>query len=176
MKLASERLTVDRWPSGERITAETNVVIDSGTNHITCDRAVYAYTVQNGVTNGTLTTTGHVMITGDPDASKGAAGSADPRLEKKVVYSTKQASVQDIVRSLAELVGLKYNWQKSFDQTDPLCRKWVWNVTIDGKTCQQALEQILKPVGLRYQVEDGVLVLSRQDEGSGPDAEQHSGK
>ena len=90
---------------------------------------------------------------------------SDPRLERKVEYSTKQASVQDIVRSLAEQVGLKYNWQKSFDQTDPLCRQWVRNVTIDGKTCQQALEQILKPVGLRYQVEDGVLVLSRQDEG-----------
>jgi beta-lactamase regulating signal transducer with metallopeptidase domain/TolA-binding protein len=91
--------------------------------------------------------------------------SADPRLEKKVEYSTKQASVQDIVQSLAEQVGLRYDWQKSFDQTHPLCLQWVWNVTIDGKTCQEALEQILKPVGLRYQVENGVLVLSRQGEG-----------
>ena len=30
------------------------------------------------------------------------------------------------------------------------------------------MEQILKPVGLRYQVEEGVLVLSRQDEGTQP--------
>jgi serine/threonine protein kinase len=87
------------------------------------------------------------------------------RLQTKVKYAAKQASVQDIVQNLAEQAGLKYDWQKSFDQTDPLCRQWVRNVSIEGETCQQALNQILNPVGLRYQVENGVLVLSRQDEG-----------
>ncbi|MGB7768833.1 MAG: protein kinase [Verrucomicrobiia bacterium] len=87
-------------------------------------------------------------------------------LQSKVKYAAKQASVQDIVQNLAEQAGLKYDWQKSFAQTDPLCRQWVRNVIIDGKTCQQALDQILKPVGLRYQVENDVLVLSRQDEGT----------
>ena len=86
----------------------------------------------------------------------------DARLRSKVKYTSKQASVQDIVQSLAEQVGLRYDWQKSFDQTDPLCRQWVFNVAIEGKTCDEALEQVLKPVGLRYQVEKGVLVLSRQ--------------
>ncbi|HTY88197.1 MAG TPA: protein kinase [Candidatus Acidoferrum sp.] len=95
-----------------------------------------------------------------------AAGGADVRLESEVKYAAQQASVQDIVQNLAEQVGLEYDWQKSFAQTDPLCRQWVRNVTIEGKTCRQALEQILKPVGLRYQVENGVLVLSRQDEGT----------
>ena len=38
----------------------------------------------------------------------------------------------------------------------------MFNVAIEGKTCDEALEQVLKPVGLRYQVEKGVLVLSRQ--------------
>jgi TolA-binding protein len=96
---------------------------------------------------------------------KTAAISADPRLETKVNYSTKQASVQDIVENLAQQADLRYNWQKSHDQTDPLCRQWVRDVTIEGETCQQALEQILKPAGLRYQLENGVLVLSRQDKG-----------
>jgi tetratricopeptide (TPR) repeat protein len=86
----------------------------------------------------------------------------DTRLRSKVKYTSKQASVQDIVQSLAEQVGLKYDWQKSFDQTEPLCQRWVFNVAIEGKTCDEALEQVLKPVGLRYQVEKGVLVLSRQ--------------
>jgi serine/threonine protein kinase/C-terminal processing protease CtpA/Prc len=95
-------------------------------------------------------------------------GPADPRLGKKVKYASEQASVQDIVQSLAEQVGLRYDWQKSFTQTDPLCRNWVRNVAIEDKTCAQALEQILKPFGLRYQVEEGVLVLSRQDEGTQP--------
>src|SRR5208283_444152 len=52
----------------------------------------------------------------------------DTRLRSKVKYTSKQASVQDIVQSLAGQVGLRYDWQKSFDQTDPLCRRWVFNV------------------------------------------------
>jgi hypothetical protein len=87
---------------------------------------------------------------------------ADVRLNNPVEYSTAEASVQDIVQNLAEQAGLKYDRQKSLAQTDPICRRWVQNVTIHGKTCQQALEQILKPVGLRCQVENGILVLSRQ--------------
>jgi hypothetical protein len=96
------------------------------------------------------------------------AGPADTRLGSKVKYTSEQASVQEIVQSLAEQVGLRYDWQKSFAQTDPLCRQWVRNVAIEGKTCNEALEQVLKPVGLRYQVEDGVLVLSRQAKGTHP--------
>ena len=96
------------------------------------------------------------------------AGPADPRLGSKVKFTSEQASVQDIVQSLAEQVGLRYDRQKSFAQTDPLCRNWVRNVAIEGKTCNEALEQVLKPVGLRYQVEEGVLVLSRQGEGTQP--------
>ncbi len=90
------------------------------------------------------------------------AGPADTRLGSKVKYTSEQASVQDIVQSLAEQVGLRYDRQKSFAQTDQLCRNWVRNVAIEDKTCAQALEQILKPFGLGYQVEEGVLVLSRQ--------------
>ncbi len=90
------------------------------------------------------------------------AGPADPRLGSKVKFTSEQASVQDIVQSLAEQVGLGYDWQKSSTQTDGLCRNWVRNVAIEDKTCAQALEQILKPFGLGYQVEEGVLVLSRQ--------------
>ena len=96
------------------------------------------------------------------------AGPADTRLGSKVKYTSEQASVQDIVQSLAEQVGLRYDRQKSFTQTDPLCRNWVRNVAIEDKTCAQALEQILKPFGLRYQVEEGVLVLSRQAKGVPP--------
>ena len=96
------------------------------------------------------------------------AGPADTRLGSKVKYTSEQASMQDIVQSLAEQVGLRYDWQKSSTQTDLLCRQWVRNVAIEGKTCNEALEQVLKPFGLRYQLEAGVLVLSRQDEGTQP--------
>lgn len=66
MKLTCERLTADLPDSGGRMTnivAETNVVIDftddkGQTNHVTGEKAVYAYDVQNGVTNETVTLTG----------------------------------------------------------------------------------------------------------------------
>jgi carboxyl-terminal processing protease len=93
--------------------------------------------------------------------SQPAAGLADERLKSTVKYASAQASVQDIVQSLAEQAGLSYDRQKSFAQTDPLCRRWVRNVAIEGMTCHEALDQILKPVGLRYQVENGTIVLSR---------------
>jgi len=67
MKLSCAQLTTDLPESGghpSRIVAETNVVIDSTdnkgqTNHVTGDKAVYIYSVQNGVTNETVTLTGN---------------------------------------------------------------------------------------------------------------------
>jgi hypothetical protein len=90
-----------------------------------------------------------------------AAGFADERLNTLVKYASAKASVQDVVQSLAEQAGLKYEWQKSFTQTKPLCNSWVHSVAIEGKTCHEALEQVLKPVGLHYEVENGTMVLSR---------------
>ena len=86
---------------------------------------------------------------------------AQRRLGKEVSYAAAQASVQDIVQNLAAQVGLGYDRPKSFYLTDPLCRRWVTNVAISGKSCREALDQILKPVRLRYQLEKGAIVLSR---------------
>ncbi len=98
------------------------------------------------------------------------AAASNPRLKTKVKFTANQASVQDIVQALALQAGLGYERQKSFSQTDPLCRRWVNNAAIEGKSCGEALDQILQPVGLRYQVEDGAIVLYRKDEGSAPSA------
>ncbi len=111
------------------------------------------------------------LILGQTTFAQPAAAPTDDRLGKKVKYQTQQASVQNIVQNLVEQVGLKYDWDRSHTQTDPLCRRWVRNVAIDGKTCSQALDEILKPVGLRYQVEKGVVVLSRQSSAAVPAAD-----
>lgn len=87
---------------------------------------------------------------------------AELRLETKVSYATDQASVQDIVMDLAGQAGFRYDFQKSFAQTDPLCRRWVNGVAIRDKSCRDALAEILDPVGLRYQVENGTIVLYRK--------------
>ena len=67
MNLTCALLIAELPESGGRIShivAETNVVIDATDSkgqpiHATSDRAVYVYTVQNGVTNETITLTGN---------------------------------------------------------------------------------------------------------------------
>ena len=83
----------------------------------------------------------------------------DQRLDVAVTYGTGQASVQTIVAELARQVGLQYNRQKSYQQTDPVCRRWVRDLVIRNKPCRQALDDVLKKVGLRYEVEDYAIVL-----------------
>jgi lipopolysaccharide export system protein LptA len=82
-KMTCERLTTTLPPERSAanhpmdIVAETNVVIDfikdGDTNHITADKAVWAYSVVNGVTNESITLTGHARgensktwMTGEP--------------------------------------------------------------------------------------------------------------
>jgi hypothetical protein len=72
-----------------------------------------------------------------------------------------KVSVQYAVISVASRAGLGYNWQKSFDQTDPACRIWVSNPPAESVPFATAMRQILDPVGLRYEVEDGKVVLYR---------------
>jgi hypothetical protein len=79
--------------------------------------------------------------------------------DARITYLATQASVQDITRSMAAQAGLGYNWQKSFDQTNPLCRRWVRDVRIEAVSFETAMHRILRPVGLRYEVENGVVVL-----------------
>jgi lipopolysaccharide export system protein LptA len=80
--LTCERLTISLPPGNDQhptnVVAETNVVIDTQDEkgqpkHITGDKAVYAYSVVNLVTNETITLTGHakyedaqVWQTGEP--------------------------------------------------------------------------------------------------------------
>lgn len=79
----------------------------------------------------------------------------------KITYLAAQASVQDVVQTMAAQAGLGYNWRKSFDQTDPLCRRWVRDVRIEAVSFEAGMQQILEPVGLRYEIENGLVVLSR---------------
>ena len=81
--LTCERLAILLPPEGSadnhptNVVAETNVVIDllknNDTNHITSDKAIYAYSVVNAVTNETITFSGHAKgensrgwMTGEP--------------------------------------------------------------------------------------------------------------
>jgi hypothetical protein len=85
--------------------------------------------------------------------------SVDQRLDLPVTYGTAKASVQTIVGELAKQVGLQYNFSKSYKQTDPKCRHYVRDLVIRNKPCRRALDDVLKHVGLRYEVENYAIVL-----------------
>ena len=101
--------------------------------------------------------------------------------DAKITYQSKQASVQDIVKTIATQAGLQYNWQKSFDQTDPVCRRWVRDVKLKNVPFSDAMRRILDPVGLRYEVENGSVVLFKTAAAAATQqdaqpAEGHAGK
>ncbi|UCG55802.1 MAG: hypothetical protein JSU70_13135 [Phycisphaerales bacterium] len=86
---------------------------------------------------------------------------SDPRLMTEVSFFAERASVQTIALNIAEQAGIGYNWQKSYSQTDPECRKFIWDVQIDNQPLHQALEDILAPQDLTYRIEEGEIVLYR---------------
>jgi hypothetical protein len=85
--------------------------------------------------------------------------------EPKITYSTAEASVQDVVKAVAAQAGLGYEWQKSHDQTQPECQHLIHGLRLKNVPFSKAMEQVLDPVGLRYEVAGASVVLSRSPAG-----------
>jgi lipopolysaccharide transport protein LptA len=117
MKLRCERLVADLPQGGGRITnlvAETNVVIDftdngGQTNHATCNEALYAYRVQDGVTNETVTLTGRAKVenakgwlTGEPIVWNRASGSLTASKEHMVFWQNVNGAMAGTKSPLVE--------------------------------------------------------------------------
>ena len=113
--------------------------------------------LQYGMENGSV-----VLFRG-PNAIESAEAEALPsEAGREIKYSTAKKSVQYIVIDLSAQVGLGYNWDKSFAQTDPECRRFVFDLLIKNLPFQKAMAEILDPVGLRYEIEAGKVVLYRR--------------
>jgi hypothetical protein len=113
------------------------------------------YEIENG--SVVLSRAPNAIQPGDTERSAAQSGAG-----KSISYLAEKKSVQYIVIDLAAQVGLGYNWEKSFAQTDPECRQFVFNVSIKEQPFQKAMAKILDPVGLRYEVESGEVVLYRR--------------
>jgi len=70
-------------------------------------------------------------------------------------------SVQHAVMQVLKQVGVEYNWSKSFSNTKPECQRYV-RPDIRGLPCRAALDAILAPVNLTWEVEEGQVVLKRR--------------
>jgi hypothetical protein len=70
-------------------------------------------------------------------------------------------AVQYAVKALVEQVGLHYDFNTSIKNTDPICRRWIWP-NIHNQPCDVAVNSILGPLGLTYEVSNGNVVLKRR--------------
>lgn len=131
---------------------------------------------QNAVDAAARTDSAQALSGPGGDPSQGAQGAAQAEsvpplpnnavkpasLKTPVNYATDKASVQTIVQALCAQAGLTYDWGKSYANTNPTCRAFVWNVSIVGDPCDRALDSILSPKGLAYAIENDKLVLIRK--------------
>lgn len=96
-----------------------------------------------------------------------AGGSSSARVTLQRPYpesykgaGTDRMSVQYAVIELARQAGFGYNWNESYGNTDPDCRKWVTpnivNVPFDA-----AMREVLNPFGLTYEIRNNSVVLRR---------------
>jgi formylglycine-generating enzyme required for sulfatase activity len=74
---------------------------------------------------------------------------------------TDKLSVQYAVIEVLKQVGLKYDFNGSRQRTDPVCRQWC-RPSIANQPWPAALEAILGPVGLTYEVNGDTVVLKRK--------------
>jgi hypothetical protein len=74
---------------------------------------------------------------------------------------TDRLSLQYAVIELGKQVGLQYDWNESYKNTDPLCRRWVYP-EIKNKSFQSAMKELLHPLGLTYELRDGTTIVLKK--------------
>lgn len=91
---------------------------------------------------------------------------ADVRLTKRISYSVDKASVQNVVKAMAEEANLGYNWTKSQSNAGELCKRWVYNVDVRNKPLDKAIKEIIEPFELTYKLEEDAIVLYKKETNS----------
>ncbi len=75
--------------------------------------------------------------------------------------ATDKISVQYAVIELGKQAGLGYQWDESFKNTAPACQRWV-TPNIKGKPFNAAMQALLDPVGLTYELRGNEIVLKKK--------------
>jgi hypothetical protein len=86
----------------------------------------------------------------------------DRRLNIRISHVVEKASVQNVVKAMAQQAGLQYDAAKSRTNTDPVCRRWVRNLRIDRQPLHRALTEVLDQHGLTYKLERDTIVLYKK--------------
>jgi hypothetical protein len=69
-----------------------------------------------------------------------------------------EPTVQQAVQNVLKQVGVEYNWVRSYANTNPVCMRKV-TVDLAKVPCREALDKILTPFSLAYDIASGQVVL-----------------
>jgi len=70
-------------------------------------------------------------------------------------------SLQYAVIAIGQQAGIGYNWDKSFENTDPICQDVIYP-DMEDVPFDEAMEEILGPKGLTYVIESNQIVLDKE--------------
>ena len=79
-----------------------------------------------------------------------------------VTLSNSKISIQTAVQEACLQAGFNYQWQRSYDRTQPDCRRYV-QVDVSDATLEGALDAIVTSNGLAYRVEGKNVWLERAE-------------
>jgi TolB-like protein len=115
-----------------------------------------------------------VIVPVEPEAEPAPQQASSPRqaLQRRVTLrapypesypgaDTQRMAVQYAVMAIARQVGLNYDFDESYKNTNPQCRAWV-TPTIVNMPAHEALDSILTPKGLSYRLRGDSIVLVRR--------------
>jgi len=71
-------------------------------------------------------------------------------------------SIQTAAQEVCRQAGLNYQWQRSYDATQPDCRRYV-QVNLSDASLRGALDAIVTWNGLAYRIEGGNVWLERAE-------------
>ncbi len=83
-----------------------------------------------------------------------APGATGPRITLREPH----ISIQTAVTRICESAGLRYNWRRSYEGTNPRCRGYI-SVQLSDTPLEEALDEVVVKNGLRYRLKDGEVWL-----------------
>lgn len=72
-------------------------------------------------------------------------------------------SVQNAAFAIGQQVGVNYNREKSYKNTDPSCRSYI-TPDFENVPWREAMDAILAGPGLKWTIEDGEIVLVTEEQ------------
>jgi len=102
-----------------------------------------------------------------PAASVSSVDNYKQMLDKPVTVNAAQSSggerltVQYAAIAICKAAGVPYQWDKSASRAGDACRRFIAPLNVNGIPAKQALTDMLAPLGVRFEVDENGIYLSK---------------